>query len=109
MTIFMIFLLFILGFIILKIIKNGGFIFIGLLILFLILWYAELRWYFTIEANIVVVIVLIILSYLVSMISQKAKKEIKKAEIRKKIQEEETKTKNISDKRNELLIRIQYI
>ena len=107
MTIFMIFLLFILGFIILKIIKNGGFIFIGLLILFLILWYAELRWYFTIEANIVVVIVLIILSYLVSMISQKAKKEIKKAEIRKKIQEEETKTKNISDKRNELLIRIQ--
>ena len=107
MTIFMIFLLFILGFIILKIIKNGGFIFIGLLILFLILWYTELRWYFTIEANIVVVIVLIILSYLVSMISQKAKKEIKKAEIRKKIQEEETKTKNISDKRNELLIRIQ--
>ena len=106
MTIFMIFLLFILGFIILKIIKNGGFIFIGLLILFLILWYTELRWYFTIEANIVVVIVLIILSYLVSMISQKAKKEIKKAEIRKKIQEEETKTKNISDKRNELLIRI---
>lgn len=88
MTIFMIFLLFILGFIILKIIKNGGFIFIGLLILFLILWYTELRWYFTIEANIVVVIVLIILSYLVSMISQKAKKEIKKAEIRKKIQEE---------------------
>lgn len=107
MTIFMIFLLFILDFIILKIIKNGGFIFIGLLILFLILWYAELHWYFTIEANIVVVIVLIILSYLVSMISQKAKKEIKKAEIRKKIQEEETKTKNISDKRNELLIRIQ--
>lgn len=106
MTIFMIFLLFILDFIILKIIKNGGFIFIGLLILFLILWYAELHWYFTIEANIVVVIVLIILSYLVSMISQKAKKEIKKAEIRKKIQEEETKTKNISDKRNELLIRI---
>ena len=41
------------------------------------------------------------------MISQKAKKEIKRAEIRKKIQEEETKTKNISDKRNELLIRIQ--
>ena len=36
------------------------------------------------------------------MISQKAKKEIKKAEIRKKIQEEETKTKNISDKQNEL-------
>lgn len=107
MTIFMIFLLFILGFIILKIIKNGEFIFIGLLILFLILWYTKLRWYFTIEANIVVVIVLIILSYLVSMISQKAKKEIKKAEIRKKIQEKETKTKNISDKRNELLIRIQ--
>ena len=35
------------------------FIFMGLLILFLILWYAELRWYFTIEANIIVVIVFI--------------------------------------------------
>ena len=93
MTIFMIFLLFILGFIILKIIKNGGFVFIGLLILFLILWYVELRWYFTTETNIGVVIGLIIVSYIVSMISQKAKKEIKKAEIRKEIQEEKIKTK----------------
>ena len=90
MTIFMIFLLFILGFIILKIIKNGGFIFIGLLILFLMEFFQRvmgkifIKYMKNTRNNLEIYIINFIILYLIfSIILQIFKKFLRSIKIEK--------------------------
>lgn len=96
----LIILLIIFGLIIFKMIRNGGAKFLIILVGLLAYWYFKLRYSFTVEINIVIVIGLVVGSYILSRIMQS---EIQKMEVRKEKEEK----KNTKNRRDELLIRIQ--
>lgn len=99
-AIILVVLLIILGLIVFKMLKNGGIKFLIILIGALAFWYFKLSYSFTVEINTLIVIGLILFSYFLSRILQN---ELQKMEVRKEKQEK----KDIKDKRDELLIRIQ--